>query len=271
MSPSSWAERYRDYQFQLATRYLIPTLMEWGVTIEGRSLLEIGCGDGGCGAAFYRQGSRVVMMDIDERLVATAEELNRIEGVEAKTFVSDVFDDTGAAYQEGPFDLIMFRDVMEHLADPVRALEIVRKHLTEEGRVFVVFPPYYSPYGAHQQILPRKTFAGIPYNKLPYIQFLPMRGFRSLVAGNTAANTEVARLHEIRLTIRGFEEKLLSAGFRVCRKRMYLSRPTFALRYGLPVVGASLLGQIPFLNEVLVTAAYYLLEPDSRVALCVRE
>ncbi len=262
---TSWEEHYRDYQSKLATRYLIPTLQDWGVRFDGSTVLEVGCGDGGCGAALSHHGSHVVMMDIEERRVATAERLNLKEGIDAKMFVGDILDAEGDVYREGPFDLVMFRDVMEHLAEPERALEIVRTHLTREGRVFVVFPPYYSPYGAHQQILPRKTFAFIPYNKLPYLQLLPRAWFRSFVRGDTEAHREVERLSRIRLTLSKFERHVQAAGFRVLRKRLYLSRPSFALRYRAPVIRASFLGRIPFLNEAVVTAAYYLLEPlDSR-------
>ena len=168
-----WDRYYRRYQKTLAERYLIPILSRWGVTFHGRKFLEVGCGDGGCGAAFYHAGCDVVMMDIDGRLVEIAESLNREENVASKTYVGDVLDETSPIYGEGPFDIVMFRDVMEHIERPNEALEIVCRHLNKNGLIFVAFPPYYSPYGAHQQILPRKTIGSVPYNKLPYLQLLP--------------------------------------------------------------------------------------------------
>lgn len=223
-------------------------------------MMEVGCGDGGCGAEFHRAGCRVTMMDVDSRLVDIASEANRREGVDAMTFVGDVYDEQGPFYGEGPFDLVMFRDVMEHLVDPSEALRVVGRHLEADGRVFVVFPPYYSPYGAHQQILPRKRIAYIPYNKLPYIQLLPDSWFMKIVSGEAPANREVQRLRGVRLTIRRFERSVSEAGFAIREKRFYLSRPTFALRYGIPVLAAPGVGRIPLLRELVVTAAYYLLE-----------
>lgn len=255
-----WDRYYRRYQKTLAERFLLPILARWGVVFHGRKFLEVGCGDGGCGAAFRHAGCDVVMMDIDERLVEIAKSLNREENVTAKTFVGDVLDETAPFYGEGPYDLVMFRDVMEHLERPDKALGIVRGHLSEDGLVFVVFPPYYSPYGAHQQILPRKTIGPVPYNKLPYIQLLPKPWFLELVSGNSAANEEVRRLSNIRLTTGRFEKAVEMAGFAVKEKRLFLSRPTFALRYGAPVINAGLLGKLPLLREMLVTGAYYLLE-----------
>lgn len=258
-SNEDWEAYYRRYQRTLAREYLIPILSRWGVALGGRSLLEVGSGNGGCGAAFSEAGCRVVMMDTDERLVSLAAEYNEKENVGAETFVGDVFDERASFYREGPFDIVMFRDVMEHLEDPAQALRIVRRSLAADGKVFVVFPPYYSPFGAHQQILPRKKVLFVPYNKLPYLQLLPRKLFLSVVRGESPAHREVERLSGIRLTIRRFERCARDAGFAVQSKRMFLSRPSFALRYGLPVIGASLLGRIPVVNEVTVTAAYYLL------------
>ncbi len=254
-----WDTYYRRYQRTLADEYLIPILSRWGVELRGKRLLEVGCGDGGCGAAFSVAGCRVVMMDIDERLVSLAARHNKREGIDAKTFVGDVLDENAAFYREGPFDLVMFRDVIEHLGDPGGALRVARRFLSKGGVVFVIFPPYYSPYGAHQQILPRKGTRLAPYNKLPYLQLLPRGLFESLVRGEGNAHREVNRLSRIRLTIGKFERCVREAGMVAVRKKMFLSRPSFALRYGIPVVGASFLGSIPVAREVAVTAAYYLL------------
>lgn len=259
MSTQDWGDYYRRYQAALAERYLIPTIAGWGVKLQGRRLLEIGCGDGGCGAAFHRAGCDVVMMDVDRRLVDTARQANEAEEIEIPTFVGDVFDSSAEFYSRGPFDIVLFRDVMEHLENPAEALRIVKQHLSGSGVVFVVFPPYYSPYGAHQQIMPRRTVVGIPYNKLPYLQLLPKPWFLRIAAGDSAANKEVMRLSNVRLTMARFEESVRVAGLQIRESKMYLSRPTFALRYGLPVMPAGFAGKVPWLREVWVTAAYYLL------------
>ena len=136
-----WASYYRQYQSRLANEYLIPILKRWGIDLAGKRVLEVGCGDGGCAAAFHRAGAEIVMMDIEERLVDVAREANANEGIEAKAYAGNVYDEAAPFYDDGPYDIIMFRDVMEHLEDPVRALQIVSQHLTADGVVFAVFPP----------------------------------------------------------------------------------------------------------------------------------
>lgn len=258
-SNGDWETQYRRYQKTLAENYLIPALAGWNVALDGRKLLEVGCGNGGCGAAFVGRGCRVVMMDIDERLVAIARDFNSRENIGADVYAGDIFDVNSPFFDHGPFDLVLFRDVIEHLERPVEALTIVREKLENDGRIFIVFPPYYSPFGAHQQILPRKKFLLVPYNKLPFIQLLPKGLFLSLAAGDDPASREVARLSDIRLTLRKFQKCVEESGLRIEHSRMFLSRPSFALRYGIPVVEASVFGKIPLLNELVVTAGYFLL------------
>lgn len=260
-SREDWETFYRRYQATLAREYLMPELARWGVGLAGKRVLEVGCGNGGCGAEFARAGCGVVMMDIDERLVALAIEHNAREGVAAEAFTGNALDETAPFWRRGPFDIVLFRDVMEHLESPATALGIARRFLAPGGVVLVVFPPYYSPYGGHQQILPRKKFLFVPYNKLPYLQWIPKPLFLRLVRGDAPPNREVARLKGIRLTIRKFEREMSRAGFVARGKTLYLSRPSFALRYGLHVVEAGILGRVPFAAEALVTAAHYLLTP----------
>ena len=199
-------------------------------------------------------------VDIDDRLVKTAIALNEAEGVQVATYAGDVCRPDCPGLEQGPFDIILLRDVVEHLEDLVGALENLRRNLSESGVIFVVFPPYYSAYGAHQQILPRKRMGFIPYNKLPFIHLLPDRWFCAITRGDTPPHLEVARLRGIRLTLRKFARGVAAAHLAVRRRKYYLTRPTHKLRFGIPVVGASLLGRLPFVNELLVTACYCLLE-----------
>jgi 2-polyprenyl-3-methyl-5-hydroxy-6-metoxy-1,4-benzoquinol methylase len=256
---SSWDEQYRRYQAKLASDYLIPTLEGWSVSLAGKRFLEAGSGDGGCAAEFHRAGCRVTAVDIDERLVGIATALNEKESLPINTYVGDVCRADCPGLDEGPFDVILLRDVVEHLEDLPGALDNLRGNLTDDGVLFVVFPPYYSAYGAHQQILPRKKIGFVPYNKLPYIHLLPDRAFAAMTAGDEPSHLEVARLRTIRLTLAKFERDVARARLAVRRRKLYLTRPTHKLRYGVPVIGASVLGRIPLLNELLVTACYCLL------------
>jgi SAM-dependent methyltransferase len=260
----SWEEYYRHYQYVLAERFLIPILRDWEIDPRGARVLEVGSGNGGCGAAFHGVGAAVTALEIDERLVAVSRELNERQDIPIAVYAGDICDPDCPAFENGPFDIIMMRDVIEHIAEPRRVLENIGNNLSGGGAALIVFPPYYSPFGGHQQIVPAKRFLRIPYNKLPFLQHLPGKVFSRIVNGNDSQSREVRRLRGIRLTIGAFESAASAAGFRIRRRKWYLSRPTFTLRYGLPVIEASFLGRIPGVRELAVTAAYYLLEHGPR-------
>jgi SAM-dependent methyltransferase len=256
----SWEEYYRHYQYVLGTQFLIPVLRKWGIEPCGKSVLEIGSGNGGCGAAFHAAGAAVTALEIDARLVTVSRELNQRDGAAIDVYAGDICDPGCPAFERGPFDIIMMRDVLEHIADARRVLANIGDNLSPGGTAFIVFPPYYSPYGAHQQILPARRVLHVPFNKLPFLQLLPDRLFSWMADGADSQSREVMRLRGIRLTIGAFERLVKESGFGIRERTCYLSRPTFKLRYGLPVIEASFLGGIPGLRELAVTAVYYLLE-----------
>ncbi len=256
---TDWDVAYRDYQCRLTRRFLLPTLERWGVAVRGRRVLEAGCGVGGCIAEMARVGARAAALDIDARLVETAAALDRREGVEVRLAVGDVTAPACPLRDEGGWDLVLLRDVVEHI-EPLRGmLERLREALAPGGAIFVVFPPYWSPYGAHQQILPRRTVLALAWNKLPWIHVLPDAVFLRVASGDSPPAREVRRLRGIRLTLAKFEQTAREAGLLVSARRHYLLRPSYALRYGAPVVRAGWLGRLPGLREVIVTAGYYLL------------
>ncbi len=262
LNGESWEEYYRDYQFKLAEDYLIPVLESWGVELEGKRVLEVGSGNGGCGEAMYEHGAEVTALEIDGRLADLSKTYNESRNIRISVYQGDICDSSCAVFDRSPFDFALMRDVIEHLHDPCSALDNIKSILADSGTCLIVFPPYYSPFGAHQQILSAKRFFSIPYNKLPYIQLLPDLLFGKIAGGPDRQSVEVRKLRTIRMTISRFLRCAEKSGFKIREAKLFLSRPTFAVRYGLPVINASILGRIPLLRELVVTAAYYLLENE---------
>ncbi len=256
---TAWDEAYRAYQAKLTREVLLPTLRRWGVNVDGRRVLEVGCGVGGCIAELARAGASAAALDIDARLVATAQALDRREGVSVRLAVGDATAPQCALRDEGAWDLVLLRDVVEHIEPLKDVLETLRDALAPDGAIFAVFPPYWSPFGAHQQILPRRTILGVAWNKAPWIHLLPDALFMRVASGDSPAAREVRRLRGIRLTLRRFERLAREARLDVAAVRHYLLRPSFGLRYGAPVLEAGWLGKVPGIREIAVTAGYYLL------------
>ncbi len=231
---ATWKDYYVEYQRRLSELYIIPFLEENRVAIDGAAVLDVGCGNGGVSAVFAERASRVLGIDVGEL------EWPEIPNVEFRK--ADFTDPAVAAPCSGAYDIVLLRDVIEHVQDKTTLLKHVASSLRENGHVLVTFPPYYSAYGPHQQ----NVLEGSPMRRLPFMHWHP-------------GTREIA---ETRMTIRGFERLAGRADLAVAARRLYLSRPSFEIRYGVPAVRFRL-PWLRGLREVLCTGAYYLLTPES--------
>jgi hypothetical protein len=100
-------------------------------------VLELGCAEGALGAALEAQGARVTGIDADEEAGSVAaKRLSRV-------FVMPL--EAALPQLEGPFDVAVAADVLEHLDDPVGALLSLRN--VAPALVFSV------PNGSHVSVL----------------------------------------------------------------------------------------------------------------------
>ncbi len=264
-----WAAYYREYQSRLAVDYLLPVLRSWGRWRDGIRILDVGCGDGGAALALSEAGAQVDGIEIDPRRLdlARAEAVRR--NLTLELGVADITRAESLEGFEGPYDLVLFRDVLEHIPDRVAALRESRERLGEDGAVVVVFPPYLSPYGGHQQILHPPRRMGIPWARLPWAHCLPQETFRALARARDGTDDaeweEIQRIAVGRLTLGAMDEAASEAGLCLEHRRDYLLRPSFRLRYGMPVIPAGPLAWIPGLREIALSASYQLLVRNQRM------
>ena len=116
--------------------------------IEGLRVVDVGCGMGDRTVVAARCGaSLAVGIDSDPEKLRWARRLLRHTGTVGTRFVQGSAD--ALPLRDGSFDLVLLLDVVEHLEDPLRALEELARILRPGGRVLVTFPPYRSPWGAH--------------------------------------------------------------------------------------------------------------------------
>ena len=117
-----WTTYYWTYQYQLVEGYLIPWLRTWGAWTDDVRVLDVGCGDGGASVALAENGAHVEGFDLEPRRVTMGAERAKARGLDLRLGVADVTDPSTLGDYDGPYDLILFRDVLEHIPDVDAAL-----------------------------------------------------------------------------------------------------------------------------------------------------
>ena len=105
-------------------------------TFEGKRVLDVGSGGGGMAPLLRNAGAlRIVGIECDETRAAlgTGYDEMIVGTIEEALWTSSLNDQQ--------FDLMLFADVLEHLADPWTTLrQLVRSNLAPDGQVFVSIP-----------------------------------------------------------------------------------------------------------------------------------
>lgn len=98
---------------------------------SARRVLDLGCSAGALGAGLRARGAEVVGVEVDPALAREAERrLDRVVLGDASELPDDL----------GSFDCIVAADVLEHLADPWRALRDAARLLEPGGTLVVSLP-----------------------------------------------------------------------------------------------------------------------------------
>jgi SAM-dependent methyltransferase len=251
-------KHYWGYQYRLGAEVLVPYLRERGVFQQGTRVAEIGCAEAGVLMAFVEAGAGAGALgtDIEQHRLANGRIIAEAAGIPLTLSTHDVLFDEPLPEWRNAFDLVILRDVIEHLDDTYLALKNIQKLLKPHGYLFVEFPPYNSPFGGHQHLL-RNTFG-----KFPYAHLLPKPLFnRMLHTGwHDVDIAEVRRLHSIRLSPAKFKRAAREAAYSLVHEQYFLLRPVFKMKFGLPTIPLTGIKWMPGVKEMLSLEANYILQ-----------
>jgi SAM-dependent methyltransferase len=253
-------QKQYDQQAANAAAYLIPFVEGLVAPLgPGFRMLDIGCGTGGVIEAFATRDCQCVGVDLAAVTidVARARHARRIETGQVQVLNQNIYD----YHPTELFDLIVFKDSIEHIPDQRRIIGHVRKFLKPGGKVFFGFPPWYMPFGGHQQIVRTSKL----FSLLPYYHLLPAplyRGILKAIGESQAVVDELMDIKRLGLSTWQFEQHVRATGYRIARRRLYLINPIYEYKFRLkPREQWWLLGQVPFVRDFFTTCAYYLIEP----------
>ena len=115
----------------------------------GKEVLDVGAGGGGKSLYYLTRGAkRVCAMDIVENYRDEALAYAKRLGLDKK-FSYSIADAAEMPFEDSSFDVVIMNDAMEHVRPPEKVISEVRRVLREGGRLYINFPPYGHPFGAH--------------------------------------------------------------------------------------------------------------------------
>jgi 2-polyprenyl-3-methyl-5-hydroxy-6-metoxy-1,4-benzoquinol methylase len=101
---------------------------------SGKSILDVGCGEGALGASLKEAGAaHVAGIELDTGAANVA-------GERLDTFVHGDVGSVALPFEHEQFDYVIFADVLEHLSDPDRVLTRMLPLVRPGGRVVVSVP-----------------------------------------------------------------------------------------------------------------------------------
>jgi SAM-dependent methyltransferase len=250
--------RYSKEQGETTKKYVIPYVQDLVEINENTRVLEIGCGEGGNLIPFMEIGCRITGVDLNVGQVEVAKEVHSTHpnNKNLTLIADDIYNISEGDI--GKFDLIMMRDVIEHIPNQEVFLNHLKQFLSEKGKVFFGFPPWQMPFGGHQQICENK-FA----SKLPYYHLLPYSLYKGILKMFREKQETIEELVEIKDTgiiIERFQKIVSKNEYKVDKKTIYFINPNYEVKFNLkPRKQLGVVAGIPVLRNFLSTCAYYVI------------
>lgn len=251
-------KRYFDIQVQNAEKYVIPFIEEKFAVMPGMRILEIGCGEGGVLKAFINKGCAGVGVELDLPRIEDAKKFlpDDIAEGRIKFVARNIYDKDIEKELNGLFDIILLKDVIEHIPDQPRLIGWMKKFLKPGGIVFFGFPPWYMPFGGHQQMC-HSTIS-----RLPYIHLLPRGIYKWILEKKKEPVNDMMEIRDTGISIERFERICKEQGYRTVHHRHYLLNPIYEWKFGWrPRRQGMLVKAIPFVRNFFTTCVYYMFTP----------
>ena len=142
-------KRYFDIQVENTRKYVIPFIQNHVELKCGKRILEIGCGEAGVLKAFTDIGCTGVGVELEEIRLVNARQWMSDELANGKVsfFSKDIYLVDAKTEFKDCFDVIILKDVIEHIHDQPKLIAWMKTFLNPGGVIFFGFPPWQMPFG----------------------------------------------------------------------------------------------------------------------------
>jgi SAM-dependent methyltransferase len=254
-------KRYFDIQYLNAKDYVLPFIEGTKPLEAGMRILDIGCGEGGVLKAFTERGCNTVGVEFDQIRIDMGKQwlASEIEKDQILFISKDIYDIDAEKDMGGHFDIIILKDVIEHIHDQAKLIQSLKILLKKGGYIFFGFPPWQMPFGGHQQICKNKWLS-----KIPYYHLLPRSLYKLVLKAGNENIDELMEIRDTRLSIEQFEKIVKKTGYTISQYRHYLINPIYKWKFNLQARAQfQWLQKIPYVRNFFTTCVYYLIQPHS--------
>jgi SAM-dependent methyltransferase len=248
-------------QAENARAFVIPFIEEVIPITSDLKVLDIGCGDGGVLIPFLEKGCSCTGIELDKTKANFARhflEQYLNEGL-VEIVNRNIYEEEALTQYAGKFDLIILKDVVEHIPDQDKFIPYLKKFLKPGGFVYFGFPPWYMPHGGHQQVCSNKFLSILPwFHLLPTFLY---KGVLQLFGENQFTIKELLEIKDTGISIERFEGIVQKSNYTIAAKTFYLINPIYKYKFGVqPRKQFKLIASIPFLRNFFTTCVYYLIK-----------
>ncbi|HRG21771.1 MAG TPA: class I SAM-dependent methyltransferase [Saprospiraceae bacterium] len=244
--------RYFEIQRWVTAQYIIPFL-ELPANTSLR-VLEVGCGEAGVLKAFLDQGHSGMGIELSSTRVEMANAFLSDEVKQGKVEIvnANIYDIDPMSDRKFQFDLIVLKDVIEHIPDQAKFMAKLKQFLKPGGKVFFAYPPWWMPFGGHQQICKSKLLS-----KLPWFHLLPMSlyvAFLRMMGEGEPTIKELREIKETGIISEKIHSIIRNLDYRVIKETFWLINPIYVRKFNFKPLKALL--AIPYLRNIYCTAHY---------------
>ena len=143
MSPDRVSEVYHEKLYNRRVQQDLRNRIHWMCTqAQGKQVLDVGCSQGILSILLAREGYQVVGIDSDPEAIEYAEKDRAKESPDTQKRLefrnASIFD---CQFEEGSFDTVILGEVVEHVVNPERLVELAAGWTRPEG-VMVITTPF---------------------------------------------------------------------------------------------------------------------------------
>lgn len=237
------------------------------VPVDGKHILDLGCGNAVLSCRYIDDGARWVVgcdRNYERWPLANAKKYVEYRGLGGQLPLV-LGDGAALPFRSHSFDLVISNNVFDHIVQLPETLEECYRVLRPGGQMVVTFIPWYHPGGSHL-----RDFIYIPYANLLFSEKALLAVLHDLAVQNPQApnllrggHPPPASLDEIglvlsRVTLRQFRQMLKRTPFKI----VYFHLTSFGCKTGNPLLKTLLdsLVYVPLVNEFFTSHIDCILE-----------